>query len=82
MSINYNIICIICRCQFRPPPDDQWGALKEDGTWTGMVGELVANRGDVIAGTLDITVDRAQAVDFLAPFSYSKYLSDNLPNTF
>ena len=22
------------------PPDSEWGALKDDGTWSGMVGQL------------------------------------------
>ena len=22
------------------PPDGEWGALKDDGTWSGMVGQL------------------------------------------
>ena len=28
------------------PPDGEYGALKEDGTWSGMVGELEAKRAD------------------------------------
>ena len=80
MYICYIILSIIHRCQFSSPPDLQWGVLRENGSWTGMVGEVVADRGDVIAATLDNSVDRARALDFLPPFSYSKYLFDNLPN--
>ena len=28
------------------PPDDAFGALKDDGTWSGMVGELYNQRAD------------------------------------
>ena len=29
------------------PPDGQWGALKEDGTWSGMVGQLETKKVDI-----------------------------------
>ena len=28
------------------PPDFQWGNIKSDGTWTGMVGQLVTREVD------------------------------------
>ena len=28
------------------PPDGEWGALKDDGTWSGMVGQLHNKRVD------------------------------------
>ena len=28
------------------PPDGKYGALKDDGTWSGMVGELYNQRAD------------------------------------
>ena len=31
----------------RPPPDGEWGVIREDGTWTGQVGELAAGRVDI-----------------------------------
>ena len=30
-----------------PPPDGKYGALKEDGTWSGMVGQLHDKRVDI-----------------------------------
>ena len=27
--------------EVRKPPDGNYGALKPDGTWTGMIGELI-----------------------------------------
>ena len=29
------------------PPDNQWGALQKDGSWSGMVGMLVNNEIDM-----------------------------------
>ena len=29
------------------PPDGEWGALKDDGTWSGMVGQLHTKRVDI-----------------------------------
>ena len=33
LNFSYNVI---------EPPDGEWGAMKEDGTWSGMVGQLQA----------------------------------------
>ena len=29
------------------PPDGQWGAMKDDGTWSGMVGQLETKTVDI-----------------------------------
>ena len=29
------------------PPDGEWGSKKDDGTWSGMVGQLAAKTVDV-----------------------------------
>ena len=29
------------------PPDNEWGAMKDDGTWSGMVGQLEAKIVDI-----------------------------------
>ena len=29
------------------PPDGQWGAIRPDGTWTGMVGMLQEKKVDL-----------------------------------
>ena len=29
------------------PPDGEWGALKDDGTWSGMVGQLLTKSVDM-----------------------------------
>ena len=29
------------------PPDGQYGAIRDDGTWSGMVGELATDKADI-----------------------------------
>ena len=31
----------------KTPPDNQWGSLKSNGTWTGMINELHKKRIDI-----------------------------------
>ena len=31
----------------REPPDNQYGAIRADGTWNGMVGELATDNADI-----------------------------------
>ena len=31
----------------REPPDNQYGAIRADGTWNGMVGQLATDNADV-----------------------------------
>ncbi|XP_043917322.1 glutamate receptor ionotropic, delta-2 [Protopterus annectens] len=45
-------------------PDHKYGNLQSDGTWNGMVGELVFKRADIGISALTITPDRENVVDF------------------
>ena len=38
-----------------PSPDGQWGTLKADGSWTGVVGELQMKRADIALSGLMVT---------------------------
>ncbi|XP_071528758.1 glutamate receptor ionotropic, delta-2-like isoform X2 [Panulirus ornatus] len=57
----------------RSAPDDQFGDY-EDGAWTGLVGELVAGRGDVIVTALDSTYHRSQVIGFCFPSGDIEYI--------
>ncbi|XP_042863451.1 glutamate receptor ionotropic, kainate 4-like [Penaeus japonicus] len=50
----------------RHAPDRYFGDFK-NGSWSGMVGELIADRGDVIVSALDNTYQRSQYIDFCLP---------------
>ncbi|XP_069104494.1 glutamate receptor 2-like isoform X2 [Argopecten irradians] len=49
--------------------DNAFGERSDDGSWTGMIGELQRNESDIAAGPLTVTADRARIVDFSQPFS-------------
>uniref|UniRef100_A0A915I5V9 Uncharacterized protein n=1 Tax=Romanomermis culicivorax TaxID=13658 RepID=A0A915I5V9_ROMCU len=49
-------------------PDGKFGSEKKDGTWDGMIGELMAGRADMAVASLTITRARQQVVDFSKPF--------------
>ena len=38
--LNFTFTC-------REPPDDQYGAIRADGTWNGMVGQLATENADI-----------------------------------
>ncbi|GIY87263.1 glutamate receptor ionotropic, kainate 2 [Caerostris darwini] len=50
-----------------PVKDDKHGSLVE-GTWNGMIGELLRREADIAVADLSITFDREKAVDFTMPF--------------
>ena len=47
--------------------DDDDGAVQE---WTGLIGELVEERADLILAPLTINPERAQVMEFSKPFKY------------
>ena len=36
------------------PPDMQFGSMNSDGSWTGMVNELIQNRADIGKSKIDV----------------------------
>ncbi|XP_064636089.1 glutamate receptor-like isoform X2 [Lineus longissimus] len=47
--------------------DRKYGAL-ENGSWTGMIGELTRQEADIVIAPLTITSKRERVVDFSKPF--------------
>ncbi|XP_019408175.1 PREDICTED: glutamate receptor ionotropic, delta-2 [Crocodylus porosus] len=45
-------------------PDHKYGSPQEDGSWNGLIGELVFKRADIGISALTITPDRENVVDF------------------
>ncbi|XP_060542936.1 glutamate receptor ionotropic, delta-2 isoform X3 [Pantherophis guttatus] len=45
-------------------PDQKYGLPLENGTWNGLIGELVLKRADIGISALTITPDRENVVDF------------------
>nr|KAG5705414.1 hypothetical protein BaRGS_004541 [Batillaria attramentaria] len=48
--------------------DQTYGKKLENGTWNGMVGELVRHEADIAIAPLTITADRERVIDFTKPF--------------
>ena len=46
-----------------------WGMKLNNGEWNGMIGELVKGRSELAANDFTINYDRAEAVEFSAPYS-------------
>ena len=53
------------RFKMQSPRDGGYGILNKNGTWSGMVGELVHGRADVALSMLSIRKDRKAVVDFI-----------------
>ncbi|XP_052420093.1 glutamate receptor ionotropic, delta-2-like isoform X2 [Carassius gibelio] len=45
-------------------PDHKYGSQQADGTWNGLIGELVFKRADVGLSALTITPERESVIDF------------------
>ncbi|KAK4313215.1 hypothetical protein Pmani_015392 [Petrolisthes manimaculis] len=52
------------------PVDQQWGAVLENGTVTGMVGEVAVRRAHLAINEITITVSRESVVDFSYPYFF------------
>ncbi|XP_068221326.1 glutamate receptor U1-like [Palaemon carinicauda] len=52
--------------RIRQPTDGQWGSLNDDGTWTGLVGQVFRHEADFAVGPHDVTEVRSKAIDYTA----------------
>ncbi len=50
--------------EWKHPEDGSYGSQNENGTWSGIIGELVDGVGDVSTGGLLFTSNRKRAIDF------------------
>ncbi|XP_043936952.1 glutamate receptor ionotropic, kainate 4 [Protopterus annectens] len=48
--------------------DGLYGVSEANGTWTGMVGELISRKADLAVAGLTITAEREKVIDFSKPF--------------
>ena len=54
--------------EWKYPDDGTFGSKGGDGSWTGIVGELVDGKGDISTAGLVITDERVKAIDFSMNF--------------
>ncbi|KAK2152669.1 hypothetical protein LSH36_322g05030 [Paralvinella palmiformis] len=50
------------------PPDKKWGAPMSNGTWNGMVGQVLRGDADFAIAKFTITRLRESVIDFTVPF--------------
>ncbi|XP_055959046.1 glutamate receptor isoform X1 [Patella vulgata] len=48
--------------------DDEYGKKMDDGSWTGIIGELIRHEADLAIAPLTITSQREQVLDFTKPY--------------
>ncbi|XP_011312741.1 glutamate receptor ionotropic, kainate 2 [Fopius arisanus] len=54
--------------EIREVADREFGSMRTDGTWNGMVRELKDKRADIALGTLSVMAERENVVDFTVPY--------------
>ncbi|XP_050463521.1 ionotropic receptor 25a [Cataglyphis hispanica] len=52
----------------REVEDRQYGSLNENGSWNGMIRELIDKRADIGLGSLWVMAEREKIVDFTVPY--------------
>ena len=44
--------------------DGGWGSLKDDGTWTGMIGMILRDEVDIAISDFYVTAERSMVIDY------------------
>ncbi|XP_055926547.1 glutamate receptor ionotropic, kainate 2-like isoform X1 [Argiope bruennichi] len=57
-----------CKYEYRIVADESYGKKYDNGTWDGMIGEVINREVDLAIGDLTITQEREEFVDFTMPF--------------
>lgn len=52
-------------------PDGEWGRQREDGSWSGFVGQLMGGEADANIAGLTIFPARRAAIDFSVPIVWT-----------
>ncbi|GFQ68143.1 lig_chan-Glu_bd domain-containing protein [Trichonephila clavata] len=56
------------RYEIVSPDDGQWGTVKADGNWSGIIGMVAKGEADMGLSYLAITEGRSKVVDFTSPY--------------
>ncbi|KAJ8317339.1 hypothetical protein KUTeg_005243 [Tegillarca granosa] len=51
-----------------PSPDNLAGAMADDGSWSGVINELIQKRADIAVGPISVMAERENVVDFTVPY--------------
>ncbi|KAG8173385.1 hypothetical protein JTE90_006439, partial [Oedothorax gibbosus] len=48
--------------------DGTWGVLSQNGTWNGLIAELLQQKAEIVVTSIKINSERQTAADFTVPF--------------
>nr|XP_033188685.1 ionotropic receptor 25a [Bombus vancouverensis nearcticus] len=54
--------------EIRETEDRRYGSLNPNGSWNGMMKELIDKRADIALGSVWVTAERERVVDFTVPY--------------
>ncbi|XP_043589504.1 ionotropic receptor 25a [Bombus pyrosoma] len=54
--------------EIRETEDKRYGSLNPNGSWNGMMRELIDKRADIALGSVWVTAERERVVDFTVPY--------------
>lgn len=54
--------------EIRPSSKNQYGHKLNNGSWTGLVGDLISGEIDISVATLTMTTEREEVIDFVSPY--------------
>jgi hypothetical protein len=66
------LVFLISRTQYYIPDEISYGTQDQNGSWSGMVGEVFKKRADIGLNLFMLTAKRAAAVDFFPPIFNTK----------
>ncbi|KAL5016225.1 hypothetical protein ScPMuIL_005814 [Solemya velum] len=49
-------------------PDNQVGSMYDDGSWNGVIKELIDKKADIAIGPISVMAERENVVDFTVPY--------------
>ncbi|XP_071107049.1 ionotropic receptor 25a-like [Haliotis cracherodii] len=67
------------------PRDGQYGKQNPDGTWTGLMGEILTGYADIAVASMSMTTERDMVADFTTPYyefgGFQILIKNNNPGT-
>ena len=57
--------------------DGGWGSLKDDGTWTGMIGMILRDEVDIAISDFYVTAERSMVIDYSQKIVELMYVLSN-----